>query len=602
MDFVAGALPHAPAAEVEAHMARCNECRRLIVEIARSNQADTDLDAAPPSEVQRAADAIARKTTAPGTRRQTAPRASKLKLGRGAQVGRYTLLYPLGEGGMGSVHAAFDPKLDRRVALKFLRTDLMGTTETGHRERLVREARALARLSHANVVSIFDVAETDGSVFLAMELIEGSNARIWRELGNRSIDEIVRIYRGSLSALMAAHDQGIIHRDFKPDNVMVGADGIARVTDFGLARAAMVDVNELLAVADAKGMNWETLTQTGLVLGTPRYMAPEQFSGVANEHTDQFSFCLSMYEALYGHYPLGTTTPRALLPDKDISEQILSPLNRGLVPEPLRRALLRGMAINPADRWPTMAELDYELAQIARPKINHWRWPAAGAIAAAVVATAFVLAPSPRASPTSPPRPDFSDENRELRAEIERRNRLDEELAMIKEENLLLIEKLSAREREIELERLAEETSEQVAKLRRSSPPLPIHNVERSVTTRLSEILACYESSVDGSDEKLIKVLVGITREGTVEWVTPPYQGSQVANHCLERALKRLDFPASSSETTATLHLSFFRLESGMLAVNMRAKTRTASLGQVTVDSHGRVLIDCSPNDPLCGL
>ncbi len=603
VDFVAGALPLAPAADVEAHMGRCHECRRLVVEIARSNQADTDLDPAPPSGVAQAIAGVAMKTTDLGRPRANPARMAGLTLRRGAQIGRYTLLYPLGEGGMGSVHAAFDPKLDRRVALKFLRTDLLGTTETGHRERLVREARALARLSHANVVSIFDVAETDGSVFLAMELIEGSNARIWRELGNRSVPEIVRIYRGSLSALIAAHDQGIIHRDFKPDNVMVGADGIARVTDFGLARAAMVDVSELLAEADAKGMNWETLTQTGLVLGTPRYMAPEQFRGIANAHTDQFSFCLSMYEALYGHYPLGTKTPRTLHADRDISEQILSPLNRGAVPDSLRRVLLRGMAVDAKDRWPTLAELDYELAQIAKPKASPWRWPAAGAIASAVVATAFVLAPGPP-PPVIANTPDYSDENRQLRAEIERRNEIDDELEKIKQENLQLIARLSAREKEIEAERLAAEAQSEASRARdkASSPPLPIRSVERSVTTRLSEVLACYESIVADKDEQLIKVTVGITRAGKVQWVTPPYQGNQDASRCLEQALMRLDFPNSDSDTTATLHLSFFRLESGMLAVNMRAKTRTASLGQVTVDQRGHVLVDCSPHDPLCGL
>jgi serine/threonine protein kinase len=396
MEFVAGALPKTPAREVESHMARCSECRRLIVEIAKANDApDTDVD--PPAAPVNVA-AAAFQSTAPGTRRalegQIDSAATTLELKRGSRVQRYTLLYQLGEGGMGSVHAAFDPKLDRRVALKFLRTDLIGSAKQGHRERLVREARALARLSHANVVSIFDVAETDGSVFLAMELIDGSNARIWRELGARSIGEIVKVYRESLSALIAAHEQGIIHRDFKPDNVMVGADGIARVTDFGLARSAMVDVDELLADAESQGVDWETLTQTGLVLGTPRYMAPEQFSGIANEFTDQFSFCLSLYEALYGHYPLGTKTPRSLLPNREISEQILSPLNKK-VPDNLRRILLRGMAVDPRDRWPSLTELQYELSQVLVPNNSTMRWAALAGITALVAGAAFFFAPEP---------------------------------------------------------------------------------------------------------------------------------------------------------------------------------------------------------------
>ncbi len=178
-------------------MARCHDCRRLIVEIAKAGNApDTEVD--PPAGVALAntvpqvatpirtpAWKNRSKVTSPG-KRSAVKKPTTIELRRGLQVGRYTLLYPLGEGGMGSVYAAFDPKLDRRVALKFLRTDLLGTGQQAHRQRLVREARALARLSHPNVVSIYDVAETDGSVFLAMELIDGTNARVWRELGNRS--------------------------------------------------------------------------------------------------------------------------------------------------------------------------------------------------------------------------------------------------------------------------------------------------------------------------------------------------------------------------------------------------------------------------------
>ncbi|MCP4444589.1 MAG: serine/threonine protein kinase [Myxococcales bacterium] len=612
VDFVVGALPDGPARDVESHMARCHDCRRLVVEIAKEGNAP-DTDIAPPSAaalvtsslgspVQALMPAILGKgeTTEPG-KRSASKRKPTFELRRGLQIGRYTLLYPLGEGGMGSVYAAFDPKLDRRVALKFLRTDLLGTAQQGHRQRLVREARALARLSHPNVVSIYDVAETDGSVFLAMELIDGTNARVWRELGARSPSQILKVYRESLKALMAAHEQGIIHRDFKPDNVMVGADGIARVTDFGLARAAMLDVDVLLADAQSQGVNWETLTQTGLVLGTPRYMAPEQFSGLANELTDQFSFCLSMYEALYGHYPFGTRTPRDLAPDKPISEQILEPLSKSQIPDALRKILLKGMTVNPAMRWQNSAEMDYELAHALDTSSQGMRWGALAAIGIAAAIAAFFFAPAP---PTvTKAAEDPRDYASEILALKERHAAAIDELPIAQKKIRKLEVQLEDAERRLALLALIKE-EEVLRRAGRSTtpPPLPIRSVERSVTTRLAEVLACYETHIDDDEESTIRVRVGIGTNGIVRWVAPPYQGNGKASRCLEGSLKRLTFPASDSATTATLFLSFFRLESGMLAVNMRAKTRSASLGQVTVDARGKVLVDCSPSNPLCGL
>jgi tRNA A-37 threonylcarbamoyl transferase component Bud32 len=596
-------------------MARCHDCRRLIVEIAKAGNApDTEVD---PPAVVALANTVPQvatpirtpawknrsKVTSPG-KRSAVKKPTTIELRRGLQVGRYTLLYPLGEGGMGSVYAAFDPKLDRRVALKFLRTDLLGTGQQAHRQRLVREARALARLSHPNVVSIYDVAETDGSVFLAMELIDGTNARVWRELGNRSQAQILKIYRESLKALLAAHEQGIIHRDFKPDNVMVGADGIARVTDFGLARAAMLDVDVLLADADAKGVNWETLTQTGLVLGTPRYMAPEQFRGLANELTDQFSFCLSMYEALYGHYPLGTRTPRELDANKPISEQILKPLGRSRISESLRKIILKGMSPDPNQRWQNTAEMEYELAHALDANGPGLRWGAMLGIGLTAAAAAYFFAPSPPpAVRVTEDNYDYAGEIRALKAQVERNTAVDAELARAHVKIRDLQSELEDRERELSIRDLAEEEVALRRATRLDTPsPLAIHSVERSVTTRLADVLACYENQVSGDDKQEIRVRVGIEADGIVQWVVPPYTGNRAASQCLKAALKRLKFAPSETDTTATLFLSFFRLDSGLLAVKMRAKTRNAVLGQVTVDASGKVIVDCDPNNPLCGL
>ena len=502
---------------------------------------------------------------------------------------------------MGEVYAAFDPKLDRRVALKFLRTDSAQTE--GHRERLVREARALARLSHPNVVSIFDVADHLGSVYIAMELIDGNNARVWRELGQRNLEEIMKVYLQSLQALVAAHDQGIIHRDFKPDNVLVGADRAARVTDFGLARSA-IDV-DAIATELAAGSGWERLTQTGIILGTPRYMAPEQFLGKANRKSDQFSFCLSMYEALYGHYPLGTRTPRDLRADRSLEEQTLAPFGKTRVPDSLRRVLLRGMAISPEERWPSMQELDYELRQCLAPREKAQRWLAVGGVAAAIAATAFLVAPSPPPPTNQASLERTRSELDELKRRIAERETTDAELRESRARIRELEEKLSAQRRELILAQMVVEEDEPPPRRRGTAPPppLPIQSVERSVTTRLSEVLACYEDVVPAGGDQKVSFRVGIDEEGSVKWVTTQaLQPHAKANACIERSLAKLSFPSGKTATTASLHLAFFRLESGLLAVNLRASTRTASLGQVTIDSRGRVLVDCQPEDPLCGL
>ncbi len=617
VDFVAGALPAKSARSVEDHMANCQDCRKLIVGIAKLDQASLQSSELQSSERQSVVSpdadthhaAFAPTLASPHTHLigpTIADSEEAPTLVRGAQVGRYTLLYPLGEGGMGSVHAAFDPKLDRRVALKFLRADLLNAPKVGHQERLLREARALARLSHPHVVSIYDVAEAGGSVFLAMELIDGNNARIWRELGHRSTREIVKLYRESLNALIAAHQQGIVHRDFKPDNVMIGDDGTARVTDFGLACAAIVDVDELVAESDTENIDWDTLTQTGMAVGTPRYMAPEQFCGQANELTDQFSFCLSMYEALYGHYPLGTKTARDLSPSVPIEQQILAPLAKGDIPDSLRKALLRGMSVNPQDRWPRAQELSYELSQVFAPKSGVAKWALAGMVATSVAVAAYFLAPSPPVTIESVDNSTTVEQLVNLRERVAKLDGVDAELLRIQEKNDELKELLNEQERKWALAELRDEEIKPpvIRKIRRVPlpPPLPVQSVERSVTTRLSEVLDCYSVSIQGDNEQTIKAIVGISDKGKVKWVAPPYQGDHSASKCLERALKRLSFPDSGVATTATLTLSFYRLESGMLAVRMRAKTRNAGEGGVTTDSKGRIVLDCDPMDPLCGL
>src|SRR5205814_3700317 len=224
-------------------------------------------------------------------------------LAPGELVGRYRILHVLGSGGMGVVYAAFDPELQRQVALKLVRNEGAGVDDE-LRTRLTREAQAMARVRHPNVITVFDVGSWCGQLFVAMEAIDGSTLSTWLEVQPRSVAEILQVLHAAGRGLAAAHAAGLVHRDFKPDNVLIGADGRVCVTDFGLARP--VTMREPSSPShDGDTEPWTlALTQAGTAVGTPAYMAPEQMRGdTADERADQFSFCVALFEALYGVRP-----------------------------------------------------------------------------------------------------------------------------------------------------------------------------------------------------------------------------------------------------------------------------------------------------------
>jgi tRNA A-37 threonylcarbamoyl transferase component Bud32 len=272
----------------------------------------------------------------------------------------------IGTGGLGEVHAAHDPQLDRRVAIKIVRARGMSAAATEQlRIRMEREARALAKLSHPNVVAVHDSGVVDGGVFVAMELVEGSTLAEWIAHGERRPAEILAVLVQAGRGLAAAHRAGIVHRDFKPTNVLVsespsGVDGEARarVADFGLARAAEPDDPSTAAAGDVLHLE---LTATGAWLGTPAYMAPEQFLAAAvDARTDQFGFCVTALEALTGTRPFAGDDVIAL------RSNVVAGRRRALarpsgVDVRAWRALERGCAVDPADRFPAMSELLAEL-------------------------------------------------------------------------------------------------------------------------------------------------------------------------------------------------------------------------------------------------
>jgi serine/threonine protein kinase len=247
--------------------------------------------------------------TLPAAGPDAGPSSPEIRVG--TRVGRYLLEDELGRGGMGVVYAAHDPELDSQIAIKLLRTASAEGSEG--KSRLQREAQAMARLAHPNVIAVFDVGTSGEDVFVAMELCRGGTLRAYQKV--RGWRDIVAAYVQAGRGLAAAHAAGLVHRDFKPDNVLVGTDGRMRVTDFGLVRAAGLvgpsrpanrtpdDPARVTPPAVTSVLSSE-LTEAGAVMGTPMYMAPEQMTGARiDAAADQFAFAVSLWQALHHEPP-----------------------------------------------------------------------------------------------------------------------------------------------------------------------------------------------------------------------------------------------------------------------------------------------------------
>jgi len=306
-----------------------------------------------------------------------------------ATLDRFKIERRVGSGGMGVVYAAFDPKLGRRVALKLLKPQRSSAKD---QERLVDEAKALARLNHPNIVGVHEIGTVGGRVFIAMELVEGVPLSTWLNTP-RPWKEVARVALEAGRGLVAAHESGLVHRDFKPANVMLRDDGRVVVLDFGLARAH--DNFASLAstgrdVPDVLHEGTQASASASAIAGTPAYMAPEQHLGrVATTLSDQFSFCMTMYEAAYGNRPFDAKTRVALLEAIDEGKYRPRPKSRN-VPAWFRRVLERGLQSAPRDRWPSMEAL---LATLERKLSPPWR-RAAVPVAVAGGAAALTLAVS----------------------------------------------------------------------------------------------------------------------------------------------------------------------------------------------------------------
>ncbi len=366
LDFLSGRLTGATLQAAEAHVNGCESCRHALAALAAKQD-----------------------ETRPGPDAGS-PRPEPNVLLAGDDLGRYMVLEQIGAGGMGLVYSAYDRTLDRRVALKQVRSESLSPEKRQELlGRLVREARAMARLSHPNVVAVHDAFAHEGEFFVAMEFIDGTTLRRWLREKERPVEEILPVFLAAGEGLKAAHVRGLVHRDFKPDNVLVGKDGRVCVTDFGLVlvhegsaplpelsrsamdprRVAAATPEELSGSGSSSGASRSgapeptpqesfsegsgsfsepARTRVGTLMGTPAYMPPEQRRGVGvDARSDQFSYCVSLYEALHGHKP-GVAPKPGSKPRK--------------VPRHLEDALRRGLAESPADRFPSMEALLEALA------------------------------------------------------------------------------------------------------------------------------------------------------------------------------------------------------------------------------------------------
>ena len=369
--FVSGALPPAETHALELHLEECDACLRLV-----------------------------------GLSARTALREPQEQAPRQQAHSRYLVLEELGSGAMGTVYAAYDTQLDRRIALKRIK----GAPTEARRKRLQREAQVMARLEHPHIAALYDIGVDAEGDYIAMQLVDGGSLRQWLQEKPRSSDEVLQVFLAAGEGLAAAHAAGVTHRDFKPENVLIGRDGRVRVTDFGLARSVTPEDARADRPSDAhsppspKELGVESLTRSGTLIGTPLYMSPEQLQGSADTdgRSDQFSYCVALFEALTGERPFEGRTLEELQ-RAVASGALFSRAQRRRAPSRVGKVLLRGLAPRPEERFPSMEALVATLKRARTARRRLARTLAAAAVVGVLATAAVAVKRVPMERCAAPP-------------------------------------------------------------------------------------------------------------------------------------------------------------------------------------------------------
>jgi len=558
-EFVSGALAPSALTKAEAHLAKCRDCRALVAALAMDGANDSNVATVPHEKLSPS------QVTQRPTRTLTI----------GDRVGRYLVLSALGAGGMGVVFAAYDPQLDRKVALKLLRAGITYNTKEA-RARLRREAQAIAQLSHPNVVAVYDVGATDdGDLYIAMEFVEGDTLTTWLKKYPRTWREIVDVFQQAARGVIAAHSVGLLHRDFKPDNVLVGGDGRVRVTDFGLARSVIADDDGARPRPEMAALSVE-LTATGTVLGTPRYMAPEQLTGEPiDARADQFSFCVALYEALYGAHPLPGSTSVSML---EAGDKAVPPPEGTKVPAAIGRAVSRGLERDRAKRFSTMAALVHELVPPPPPATLRYAAFAftavvliGGAIAAIVTRPddGGPIAPAEGVQPLIDRINELDGQRRALLEELKKRGQITEQRIQELQNELKQKDEMI----QVLVKKVEEVAVKATPPVKKPAPPNQSQLVTAAFASAYGDLEGCFvewNEREPGDADMLVRMTVGADGIGhSAQSEAGPE--SPFLRLCVAEAISRVNFPVGPE----TLDLDVFvHWSAGIMNVSPRIVAR----------------------------
>ncbi len=583
-EFVSGSLARTALTKVEGHLAGCRDCRALVAALAQDAALDSNVETVRHEKMSAS---------------QVAELPQR-KLAIGDRVGRYLVLQTLGTGGMGVVFSAYDPQLDRKIALKLLRSGLQLATKDAQK-RLRREAQAIAQLSHPNVVAVYDVGTTnDGDLYIAMEFVEGDTLTQWLKAYPRTWREILDVFQQAAKGLAAAHGVGLLHRDFKPDNVLVGGDGRVRVTDFGLARS-LIAIDEESARGATPSMPTalnSTLTATGTVLGTPRYMAPEQLTGPdIDARADQFSFCVALYEALYGEHPLPGRTSVAMF---EKNEPAVPPPDTTKVPAFVGRAVMRGLNRDRAKRFPMMSQLMTELIPPV-PKLTPRVAVAAGTafllLGGAAAAMVYMTTKQPALVKAPEPDPGVTEELvrtiNQLKDEIKKRDGIIERLRHPPSDVVQLRQELEEKDRQIAqlVNKITKLSAPQVVAVRPvvKQPPSQSLRVTNAMTEAERDLDGCFDEWSERRDEQgnqhieanlMVRLTVG--PDGVAHSSVATGEPSPSLRWCVEQAIGRVTYPTGPEQLEVEVGVGW---SGGMMNLSPRVVARRKVAG-TTIDLH----------------